>query len=229
MRVDQNDRKTITRIWSEVFGDDDSYIEYYIDHYCQPGNFFVERLPDGIDVGMVNYPRFTGKHGEVGYMFALGVLPEFRGRRHAHVLIGKLLEACYERGDLVCACYPASDDLHEWYCRYFDFVSIDAPFIFSTPDNMDFAPEPPYVGSGLIRIVDMYRYLSLYASANGDTVCQIDCVDHIIEANTGTYIIKQGTVVHIPLRQNHSTKSPQEIFKEYKLDEKESWVHLYQN
>ena len=111
------DLPAMAEIWRICFGDEPSYIQF----------FFRRRLPsclaltaraDGKTAGAVYLLPAelydAGVWRRAYYVYALGVLPEYRGRGIASDMMHRIFGICKEQ-DAVCFLKPASQSLVEFY------------------------------------------------------------------------------------------------------------------
>lgn len=114
------DRGAIFELWQRSFGDDKSYIDFFLDHGfvardClvwdengRPAAMLHLRLADFFD-GKTEFPA--------AYIYAAATLPEFRGRGIMAALIGAAQSAASARGCRFTFLLPGSDSLYGYYAR----------------------------------------------------------------------------------------------------------------
>ncbi|MBE0676201.1 MAG: GNAT family N-acetyltransferase [Bacteroidales bacterium] len=118
---ENNDEPLLRRIWKDVFGDSDEFIDLFFRNRYSPDSALVYHT-DGAPVSMLFFPQYIMKAGDslhkLGYICGAATLPEYRGRG----LMAELLNASFgimaARGDRFTSLIPASDSLYGYYERF---------------------------------------------------------------------------------------------------------------
>lgn len=116
------DRNAILKLWQLCFGDNEDYINAFLDYRFKPENTLIARENGEIcsmlfllDGGKI---RISGEEFSSAYLYAACTHPDKRSRG----IMGKLLKAaqtkCRDGGlDYICL-VPAEDSLFEYYAKY---------------------------------------------------------------------------------------------------------------
>lgn len=104
----------IKNIWKVCFGDEDSYIDFYLEHRFDKNHILVW-MEEKSAVAMVHlFPAtlFADGHSiEIMYVYAVATLPQWRGRH----LTKKLLDYAKKYFRVPFILVPASDALFQYY------------------------------------------------------------------------------------------------------------------
>lgn len=112
--ADKRDFDDIRNLWKICFGDDEDYINFYLEHRFDEENMMVIREDDKI-VSMASFLSAAIRQGEewisVKYVYAVGTLPQYRKKGYASEIIRFASEVYNE--PLVLQ--PASKELRKYY------------------------------------------------------------------------------------------------------------------
>lgn len=110
------DGAEIAQIWQTCFGDEEDYIEFYMDNRMTEDNMLVV-CEDGRIVSMASFlpARYLCEDGYVDarYVYAVATLPEYRRRGYA----GRILRFAGEHYQQPLILAPAEEDLVRYYER----------------------------------------------------------------------------------------------------------------
>lgn len=112
------DRSTLLEIWKVCFGDNESYINFFLDNGYDPKNCIVWD-ESGLLVAMLHLRMsdlaINGKVQPAMYIYAAATLPSFRG----HGIMAKLIDTAVSygssKGCLFTFLLPGSDSLYDYY------------------------------------------------------------------------------------------------------------------
>lgn len=112
--ADKRDFDDIRKLWGVCFGDDENYINFYLEHRFDEENMMVIRQ-DGKIVSMASFLPASVRQGEewisVKYVYAVATLPEYRKKGYASEIIRFASEVYSE--PLVLQ--PAGEELRKYY------------------------------------------------------------------------------------------------------------------
>lgn len=113
----ETDRDGIQKLWQICFGDEEEYIDFYIQKRMTKDNMLTI-WQDGKVVSMASFlpAEYVSKNGEripVRYVYAVATLPEYRGRGYAEQI---LMFAGSLWGEALVLC-PAEESLYGYYQR----------------------------------------------------------------------------------------------------------------
>lgn len=113
------DLSAMAEIWQICFGDKPSYIQFFFRHRLPSAHAFTART-GGKTAGAVYLLPAVLYDGETRrrayYVYALGVLPEYRGHGIASAMMRRIFDICKEQS-AVCFLKPASPSLAAFYRR----------------------------------------------------------------------------------------------------------------
>lgn len=112
----KEDGGAIQEIWQTCFGDEEAYIEFYLEHRMTKENMLVIHA-DGRPVSMASFLPVQylcqGEYLDARYVYAVATLPEYRGRGFA----SKILTFAKEKYDEPLILAPAEESLMQYYER----------------------------------------------------------------------------------------------------------------
>ncbi len=116
-----DDRKGITALWSEAFGDSAEAIEFFLDRRYLPENTLVAE-ENGVIASMLFLLDGKVKIGkdylDAYYLYAAATLKEFRGRGIMAQMLNQAALLANSRGvDLICL-KPAEESLFTFYAHH---------------------------------------------------------------------------------------------------------------
>lgn len=110
----ERDGEAIIKLWKTCFGDEESYIRYYLDHRMTEENMLVI-FEDGVPVSMASFLPVEyycgGEYVPARYVYATATLPEYRGRGFA----GQILKFAGERYNQPLILSPGEESLVKYY------------------------------------------------------------------------------------------------------------------
>jgi predicted acetyltransferase len=107
-------------LWKTVFQEEDAYLEAFFEKVHRPENSLVYRADDKVVAAlyMIPYKLVLGEtQHDVAYLYAIGTLPEYRGRNFATELTKEAQRISQERGFSLVFLVPAEESLFDWYQR----------------------------------------------------------------------------------------------------------------
>lgn len=115
-----SERSALFKIWSVCFGENESYISFFLDNEFDPANCFVWN-ESGKPVAVL-YVFFTdfvteNKIEPIMYIYAAATLPEFRGRGIMSRLIDAAAAYAASQGCIFTFLLPGSDSLYRYYSK----------------------------------------------------------------------------------------------------------------
>ncbi len=136
-----HDEKECKRLWREVFGDEDIFIdEFLINHYSQHTMLRVTN-PDNLYLSMVHIIPFECEIGRVAYIYGVATHPECRNQGYATKLMTAAMEHIRECGYIAAVLIPSEEWLRGYYTQFGFCGSI--PTTFNAYNNFDFGSGDP--------------------------------------------------------------------------------------
>ncbi len=131
-----HDEKECKKLWREVFGDEDSFIdEFLINHYSQHSMLRITD-PNNRYLSMVHIIPFECEVGRVAYIYGVATHPSCRKMGHATKLMTSAMELIKERGFDAAILIPSEEWLKSYYSRFGFTAAI--PTTFEAYNNFDF-------------------------------------------------------------------------------------------
>ena len=127
----EGDISALKAIWSAVFGDGEDFLAPFFSEIFPLSHAFLA-LEDGAAAGsayvldICSLVRSDGGTAACPYIYAVGVLPEYRGRDIGKELTLRCRDFCRERYGLSCL-VPAESGLFDYYSRF----AVYAPAFFA--------------------------------------------------------------------------------------------------
>ncbi len=113
-----HDEKECKRLWREVFGDEESFIdEFLINHYSQHSMLRVTN-PDNQYLSMVHIIAFESEIGRVAYIYGVATHSSCRNMGYATKLMKSTMEIIRERGFDAAVLIPSEEWLRDYYSRF---------------------------------------------------------------------------------------------------------------
>lgn len=122
-------------LWKEAFGDNDSFIEQFMNRYYNPENLLHIGTEKKL-FSMLHLIPFDYNNGTIGIIYALATATEERSRGYATILIQRAIETAQKRGYTHIALIPASEQLFSYYNKRGFKGKYRVEFIL--PDDFDF-------------------------------------------------------------------------------------------
>ncbi len=113
-----HDEKECKRLWQEVFGDGDEFIdEYLMLHYSQHRMLRVTD-PDNRYLSMVHIIPFESEIGRVAYIYGVATAPSARGMGYATKLMSHAMSMICKDGYAAAMLIPSEEWLKDYYKRF---------------------------------------------------------------------------------------------------------------
>ena len=131
------DELACKRLWQEVFGDDEQFVDSFLMHHYSRRRMLTVEL-EGRTAAMLHLIPFTTGLGRTTYIYGVATDPAFRRRGLASQLMRRAMTLIAERGDDAAFLIPTPGEewLHGFYGR-FGFAGA-VPTRFLSPDGFDF-------------------------------------------------------------------------------------------
>lgn len=133
--ANENDLEQIKLIWKTCFEDEDKYIEFYLKNRFETENMLVIHK-DGKPVSMASFLPIQLRQGEewipAKYVYAVGTLPQYRGKG----LAAEILQYGFEKYEEPLLLQPASEELKKYYERL-GFINSFEKREWEIPENRD--------------------------------------------------------------------------------------------
>lgn len=124
-----------TRLWKEIFGDEEEFILSFMQNYYTKSNMlYIEE--DGRLLSMLHLIPFDLNGHKVGYIYAVATAHNARGKGLASQLIKKAIAKAKEEDLAAVITLPADEKLHTFYNRFGFKGRYNATF--ETLDGFDF-------------------------------------------------------------------------------------------
>ncbi len=138
------------RLWREVFGDEDSFIDHFLLKYFSLNNMLCVADQQNNYVAMLHIIPM----GEFAYIYGVATHPSCRGRGHATLLMEAAMKKIKADGYNCAILIPSQEWLKGYYAK---FGFEEGPYVtFSSADNFDFGSGDPSNDKSLIcRILDI--------------------------------------------------------------------------
>ncbi len=108
----------LKRLWKEIFGDTDLYIDLFFEHKYLPENTFIIRK-DGEIVSMLYFfPtsfRFINQSVSVAYICGVATRQEERGKGYSQAILKEAIKVIKKRSYQAAFLIPASESLFSFY------------------------------------------------------------------------------------------------------------------
>lgn len=119
--AEERDRAGISDLWSVCFPGDEAFRDYFLDEIFDPACSFVyvegERVVSMAHVIEMEF-RYHSRTVPVGYIFAVGTDPAYRGRGLASGVLEHIFSELRQRDIPVAILVPQRDELFDYYRRY---------------------------------------------------------------------------------------------------------------
>ncbi|PKO97449.1 MAG: hypothetical protein CVU12_00245 [Bacteroidetes bacterium HGW-Bacteroidetes-7] len=116
------DAHSISKIWSECFTDDTNYIDNFLNN-CLPHCKTFLLTPKNEDNAVASlsvlpcYTQYKGKNYKGGYVYAVGTLPEHRGKSYSKYLTEEAFRYARIEKLSFLVVKPATESLYELYSK----------------------------------------------------------------------------------------------------------------
>lgn len=140
-RLSKNDIAGIISLWIDVFGDSPEFVREFLSRFASPESVVLAHNENGMVIGMAHYPVLGDSFGNhYTYLYAVAVLPEYRGKGIASKLIREVINRT--KTDIL-ATIPASITLQHWYGANFGFEFPDFPIALPADIHFDLGTGSP--------------------------------------------------------------------------------------
>ncbi len=136
------------KLWREVFGDEDSFIDHFIQKHFSHENMLYISDPDNQYVAMLHIVPMESEAGKIAYIYGVATHPTCQGRGYATMLMNSAMDKIKREGYVASILIPSQEWLIDFYAR-FGFTK-GAHISFSTLDNFDFGSGDPTKDNSLI-------------------------------------------------------------------------------
>lgn len=157
--ADKRDFDDIRKLWGICFGDDEDYINFYLEHRFDEENMMVIR-EDGKIVSMASFLSASVRQGEewisVKYVYAVATLPQYRKKGYASEIIRFASEAYGE--PLVLQ--PAGEELRKYYSEL-GFVEFSEKNCWEISDDAVSLPDVDVFRAAVIDEISSKEYKEL--------------------------------------------------------------------
>ncbi len=163
-----DDTVPLKRLWKEIFGDTDLYIDLFFQHKYMPQNTFVIRK-DGCIVSMLYFFATSFRIGEqsvpVAYICGVATKPEERGHGYSQAILKEAIRVIRERGYQAAFLIPASESLFSFYRKTAGFE----PYFCLQQQEIFFCKEK--VLRPTILPLSAQRFADFYLQCNQKQLC----------------------------------------------------------
>lgn len=115
--MNEKKKEACKRLWKDVFGDSDEFIDEFISFYYREENMLTIEKEEML-LSMLHLIPFRFKEESVGLIYALGTTPGARNRGYATELIKEAIERGSKNGYTAIMLIPESEELHVFYEKY---------------------------------------------------------------------------------------------------------------
>lgn len=116
--AEEKDIPMLKALWRDVFQEEEAYLEAFFEKIFKGENGLLYEADGRIAAAlhMVSYSMMiSGMEHHLLYLYAIGTLPEYRGRGYAGAITRKALQLAKERGYSGAFLVPAEKSLFTWY------------------------------------------------------------------------------------------------------------------
>lgn len=134
----KRDMQQCKRLWIDVFGDDEEFVEQFIYNYYTQQNMHHIINSRGEIVAMLHVVPFSGDMGRVAYIYGVATAPHYRGRGYANSIMQYTIKQVAKQGYDAALLIPSEEWLKRFYGQ-FGFIEWGR-VEFKSADNFDFGP-----------------------------------------------------------------------------------------
>lgn len=116
-RLLNDDLRSITRLWQDVFHDDEAFVHAFLSRYYHPEHAFLRREAGRVVAQCMLVPC-DSEMGRVGYLYAIATAEEYRGEGLAAQVTEEAVAYARGNGFAAVALIPANDGLRHYYARF---------------------------------------------------------------------------------------------------------------
>lgn len=141
------DTHSISKIWSECFTDDTGYIDNFLQN-CFPHSKTFLLTPENEANAVASlsvlpcYTQYKGKNYKGGYVYAVGTLPDHRGKSYSKYLTEEAFRYARNEKLSFLVVKPATESLYELYSKLsFDITLYEKITKIITNRSYNFTPD----------------------------------------------------------------------------------------
>ncbi len=150
-----HDEKECKRLWQSVFGDDDDFVDEFLqNHYSQHRMLRVVGA-DNRYHSMLHIVPFESEFGRVAYIYGVATADEARHRGHATQLMSRAMELIEADGYVAAMLIPSEEWLRGYYARFGFEGAI--PISFEAYNGFDFGSGDSSKDIGMIAKFGDFR------------------------------------------------------------------------
>ena len=149
------DTHSISKIWSECFTDDTNYINNFLDN-CLPHSKTMLLTPENEANSVASlsvlpcYTQYNGKNYQGGYVYAVGTLPEHRGKSYSKYLTEEAFRYARNEKLSFLVVKPATESLYELYSKLsFDITLYERVTKIRTNGSYNFTSDGLIMSRGM--------------------------------------------------------------------------------
>ncbi len=135
-------------LWREVFGDEDSFIDHFLQRHFSYQRMLYVADPDNRYVSMLHIIPMECDAGRVAYIYAVATHPKCRALGYASMLMEAAMKRIKNEGYKAALLIPSEEWLVEYYAK-FGFHK-GAHVTFEISDGFDFGSGDPANDNSLI-------------------------------------------------------------------------------
>ncbi len=111
------DERALKKLWREVFGDTDEFIDAFFGVFYEPGLACVALCDGAVIAAGYCLTGVLARGRKCSYIYAMATYPEYRGQGAAENIGRRLIRDAFAEGADVVATLPATESLVGWYER----------------------------------------------------------------------------------------------------------------
>lgn len=138
------------RLWQEVFGDEEAFIDTYLLRYDAPGQALVLQEQERV-VAMLHLLPMHSELGRTIYVYGVATAPTHRGRGLASRLMEEAVRRIDASGADAAMLIPTPGE--EWLLSFYGRYGFEGavPAAFVSPDGFDFGTGDPAADRAMVR------------------------------------------------------------------------------
>lgn len=114
---ESGDEADLKRLWYEVFGDTEKFVNTFFDMLYFPGAACLAVSGNKVVGAGYCLPGIVALGKKCSYIYAVATYPEYRGKGIAAMVVRSLTARAFSEGAELVAVLPASESLTGWYER----------------------------------------------------------------------------------------------------------------
>ncbi|MEG2163135.1 MAG: GNAT family N-acetyltransferase [Bacteroidales bacterium] len=214
----KNSEVEMFSLFEQGFGDSSEFIVEYLCRWRPKGRSFVRRAGEKI-VSAADLHRFRGNIITSGYIYGVVTEINFRRRGLSESIMREIFNWLYHQGESLAMLIAADLSLSEWYITLGFSHHADQPAELYADGNFDFGTGNAENNMLQYRIINVLKYLTIYASEYPDKEAfTVAVADDLLPFNDGLYRVEKGRV---EMQQNNSQDyiTVTQLFDSYPLAE----------